>query len=165
MAATVHQISSAATAARSSGISRPTSLGDVQILTVGTDLHHQKKTAKTKRNELKLVLNVDKDEKKEEKMVRQLLTEGSEAKDITLSSLPVTTVGSVSTAAGDNSAAPKPSAYPQPVNQNHQPPIRFCRAEDERRSHAVLRNYLQREAVVKAWHDEQSKVTQSMLCF
>jgi hypothetical protein len=153
MAATVHQISSAATAARSSGISRPTSLGDVQILTVGTDVHHQKKTAKTKRNELKLVLNVDEDEKKEEKMVRQLLTEGSEAKDITLSSLPVTTVGSVSTAAGDN------SAYPQPVNQN-QPPIRFCRAEDERRSHAVLRNYLQREAVVKAWHDEQSKVTQ-----
>jgi hypothetical protein len=164
MAATAQQIPSATTTRSSSGISRPTCLGDGQTLTVSSDRHHERKTTKTKRNELKLVLNLEKDEK-EEKMVKQLLTEGSEATDITLSSLPVTAIGSVSTAAegSDNIVVARPDVHHQLLNQKHQPPIRFCRAEGEGRSYGVLRNHLQREAVIKAWHDEQSKVTRSIM--
>jgi hypothetical protein len=51
-------------------------LGNGQILMVHNDRHHQRKAAKIKRNELKLVLNFDKDGKKEEKMVKEVLKEG-----------------------------------------------------------------------------------------
>jgi hypothetical protein len=168
MAATVQQILSTRTATRAStGISRPTSLGDGQILLVNSDGQRQRKSAKTKRNELKFVLGLDKDGKKEEKMVKELLTEVNEPKKVTLSRLLEPAVPSQSAAAdgSDDIAAVRSDAHHQPVIQKHQSPVRLHRAEGDRRTHGVLRNHLQREAVINAWQDEQSKVNPPISSF
>jgi hypothetical protein len=100
---------------------------------------------------------LEKDEETEEKMVKQLLTEAKEAKDVTLSSVPVAAVGPV-VAASDSSAAARPNARRQQLTQKH----RVSRAGGETRSYGFVRNHVQREAVIEAWQDEQSKVTGSV---
>ncbi|XP_069674956.1 adenomatous polyposis coli protein-like isoform X2 [Periplaneta americana] len=157
MAATV-QIPSTKTPTRpSSGIPRPTSLGDGQVLMLNSGRHHQRKAAKTKHNELKLVLNLDKDGRKEEKMVKEMLKEG---RDVTSPSLSVTAVGSSSTTTeGNDDIAPvRSDAHHQLVNQKHQPSMRFYKADGDRRAQSVYRNQLQREAVINAWQGEQAKL-------
>lgn len=159
MAATVQQIPSARPATcLSSGVSLPTSSGDDLVNTGG---QHQRKSAKTKRNELKLVFGEYRDRKKEEKMVKELLKEGSEiAENVTLSSS-VTTVGSTSTETQEvcDAAAVRSDAHHQLVNRKHQ----LHRAEGERRTRCVPKSYLRREAVIGAWQDEQSKVNRPIL--
>jgi len=160
MAATVQQIPSARTATRlSAGISLPTSSGDELVDSGG---HHERKSAKTKRNELKLVFGEYRDGKKEEKMVRELLKEENETgRNVTLSSLPITAVGSTSTETQENCdiAAVRSDAHDQLVNRKH----RLHRAEGERRTQCVLKGHLQREAVISAWQEEQSKVNRPIL--
>jgi hypothetical protein len=159
MAATVQQIPSARTTTRlSAGISLPTSSGDELVNSGG---HHERKSAKTKRNELKLVFGEYRDGEKEEKMVRELLKEENETdRNVTLSSLPVTVVGSTSTETQNcDIAAVRSDAHDQLVNRSH----RLRRAEGERWTQCVLKGHLQREAVVNAWQDEQSKVNRPIL--
>jgi len=154
MAATVQQIPSATTATRLSAGILPTSSGDELVNSAG---HHERKSAKTKRNELKLVFGEYRDGKKEEKMVRELLKEENETgRNVTLSSLPMTAVGSTSTETQENYdiAAVRSDAHDQLVNRKH----RLHRAEGDRRAQCVLKGHLQREAVISAWQDEQSKV-------
>jgi hypothetical protein len=124
------------------------------------DRHHQRKAAKTKGNELKLVLNFDKDGKKEEKMVKEILKEGSEVQDVTVSSVPLTAVGSASSATegNDDIAAVGSDAHHQLASQKLQSPFRFNRAEGEGRTEGAFRNHLQQEAAVSVQKDEQSKV-------
>jgi hypothetical protein len=160
MAATVQQIPSARTATRlSAGISLPTSSGDELVNSGG---RHERKSAKTKRNELKLVFGEYRDGKKEEKMVRELLKEENETgRNVTLSSLPMTAVGSTSTETQEHYdiAAVRSDAHDQLVNRKH----RLHRAEGERRTQCVLKGHLQREAVISAWQDGQSKVNRPIL--
>jgi hypothetical protein len=155
MAATVQQIPSARTATRlSAGISLSTSSGDELVDSGG---HNERKSAKTKRNELKLVFGEYRDGRKEEKMVKELLKEGSEiARNVTLPA-----VGSTSTETQQNydTAAIRSDAHQQLVNRKH----RLYGAEAERRTACVLKSHLQREAVVNAWQDEQSKVNRPTL--
>jgi len=160
MATTVQQIPSARTATRlSAGISLPTSSGDELVNSEG---QYERKSAKTKRNELKLVFGEYRDGEKEEKMARELMKEENETgRNVALSSLPITAVGSTSTETQENCdiAAVRSGAHDQLVSRNH----RLSRAEGERRIQCVLKGHLQREAVVSAWQDEQSKVNRPIL--
>lgn len=116
---------------------------------------------KTKRNELKLVFGESRDGKKEEKMVKELLKEEKETSRNVTSSLPLTAVGSTSTETQENYdiAAVRSDAHDQLVSRKH----RLHRAEGERRTQCVLKGHLQREAVISAWQDEQSKVNRPIL--
>jgi hypothetical protein len=121
-----------------------------------------KKSAKTKRNELKLVFGEYKDGKKEEKMVKEFMKEEEEtARNVALSSLPLTAVSSTSTERQGNYdiSAVGSDAHGQLVNRKH----RLQRAEAERRTECVLKGHLQREAVISAWQDEQSEVNRPIL--
>jgi hypothetical protein len=155
MAATVQQIPSTRTAPRAStGISRPTSLGDGRL---------QRKATKTKRNELKFAFGFGKDGKKEEKIVKELelLAEVSEPTKVAPSCLlePVVRSQSAATDGNDDIAA-----CHRLVAQKRQSPVGLHRAEGDRRTRGVVRNHLQREAVINAWQDEQSKVNPSLSC-
>jgi hypothetical protein len=167
MAATVQQIPSTRSATRaSSGISRPTSLGDGQILLINDDGRHQR-TSKTKRNDLKFVFGLGKESKKEEKIVKEFLTEVNEPRKVALSCVLEPAVGSQLAATDGNGdiVAVRSDTHHQLVIQKHQSSVRLRRAEGDGRSHGVLRNHLQREAVINAWQDEQSKVNPSLSCF
>lgn len=168
MAATVQQIPSTRTATlASTRMTRPTSLGDGQTLLINDDGRHQRKTSKTKRNELKFVFGLGEEEKKEEKIVKEFLTEVNEPRKVELSCLLEPAVGSqfAATDGNDDIVAIRSDAHHQLVIQKPQAPVRLHRAEGDRRSHGVLRNHLQREAVINAWQDEQSKVNPSLSCF
>jgi len=158
MAATVQQIPSARTTARLSAAILPTSSGNELGNSGG---HHERKSAKTKRNELKLVFGEYRDGKKEAKMVRELLKEENETGRNVTSSLPIIAVSSTSTETQENYdvAAVRSDAHDQLVNRKH----RLHRTEGERRTQCVLKGHLQREAVISAWQDEQSKVNRPML--
>jgi hypothetical protein len=158
MAATVQQITSVRTATRLSA-ALPTSSGDEVVDGGG---HRERKSMKTKRNELKLVFGECRDGKKEEKMVKEILKEENETvRNVTLSSLPVTAVSSTSTESQENYdvAAVRSDAHDQLVNRKY----RLHRAEGQGRTQCVLKGHLQREAVISAWKEEQSKVNRPIL--
>jgi hypothetical protein len=154
MAATVQQIPSAETTTRlSAGISLPASSGGELVDSGG---QHARKFAKTKRNELKLVFGECGDGEKEEKVVKEILREGSEtARNVT------SVAGSTSTETQQkyDVAAVRSDAHQQLVIRKR----RLYRAEAERRTQCALKSRLQREAVISAWHDEQSKVNRAIV--
>jgi hypothetical protein len=123
----------------------------------------QRKATKTKRNELKFAFGFGKDDKKEEKIVKELelLAEVSEP------CLLESGVRSQSAAADGNGdiVAVESDAYHRLLTQKRQSPVGPHRAEGDRRTRGVLRNHLQREAVINAWQDEQSKVNPSISFF
>jgi hypothetical protein len=120
----------------------------------------QRKATKTKRNELKFAFGFGNDGKKEEKVVKelQLLAEVSEPTKVVPPCLLEPVVRSQSAAADGNDDIDDCHRL---VVQKRQSPVGLHRGEGERRTR-VLRNHLQREAVINAWQDEQSKVTPSL---
>jgi hypothetical protein len=157
MAAIVQQIPSTRTATcASTGISRPTSLGDGS---------HLRKAAKTKRNELKFAFGLAKDGNEEEKVVKELSAEVKPTK-VALSCLLEPAVGSQSGATdGNDIAAVAADDCRRLVTRKRHSPVSLHRTEGDRRTPGVLRNHLPREAVVNAWQDEQSKVNPLLSCF